>query len=124
MTSDELCRAVAARTGGTCLLAFSRGKDSVGAWLQCRRYFTRIIPFHCYLVPGLAFERASLAYYAEWFGTPILEIPHPSVSRFLVWQVFASPADNRRWDTMDTYEYREAYQYVALEDLERFVKER
>jgi hypothetical protein len=111
--SANLCRRVSERSGGVCLLAFSRGKDSVGAWLQCRRYFARIIPFHCYLVPGMAFERESLDYFAGWFGVPILDMPHPSVSRYLAWQVFSSPADNRRWDTLAEHTYQDVYMHVA-----------
>jgi len=61
----------------------------------------------------MAFERASLDYYARWFGCPIMEVPHPAVSRFLAWQVFASPADNRRWESVDEYDYRDVYAHVA-----------
>ncbi len=42
--SDTLCRQMAEETGGICFPSFSRGKDSIAAWLQLRRYFDRIIP--------------------------------------------------------------------------------
>ena len=45
----------------TIFLAFSCGKDSIATWLECRKHFTRVIPFYMYLVPGLQFIERSLA---------------------------------------------------------------
>jgi hypothetical protein len=67
----------------TILLAFSCGKDSIAAWLTCRDRFARIVPFYMYLIPHLNFVEASLAYYEDFFGTPILRVPHPSLYRML-----------------------------------------
>ena len=55
------------RTGDTILLAFSRGKDSIAAWLALRdsKLFKRIIPVYLYLVPGLKFEEESLKYFED-----------------------------------------------------------
>lgn len=112
ITSDELCQQVSADNGGACLLAFSRGKDSIGTWIQCRRYFTRIIPFTCYLVPGMEFEEKSLKYFEEVFGSRIISVPHPSVSRFAANQVFGGPEDNGAADWMTPLVYRDIYQHI------------
>ena len=35
----------------TVLMSFSRGKDSIAAWLTIRPYFKRIVPYHLWGVP-------------------------------------------------------------------------
>jgi hypothetical protein len=72
--SSRLCEEISCLSGGTCFLGFSRGKDSIAAWLQLRKYFTRIIPFHCASVPHLGFVDESLAYYERVFGTEIIRL--------------------------------------------------
>lgn len=69
--SRRACEDAARRSGDTVILAFSRGKDSVAAWLWLLEFFPRVIPFHCAAVPGLGFVDRSLAYYERQFGTPI-----------------------------------------------------
>lgn len=81
--SDELCSLVAQKTNGVCLLSFSRGKDSIAAWLQLRRFFKKIYPIFRYLVPHLKFEDESLKYFEDFFGTRIIRLPHPSFYRWL-----------------------------------------
>lgn len=77
--SEDLCKAVSAAHDGRCLLAFSTGKDAIGAYIQLRRHFTDIIPFYLYLVPGLEFVEESLDYYEGILGRRILRLPHPSI---------------------------------------------
>ena len=78
--------------GETVILAFSRGKDSVAAWLALREAGVEVLPYHMYLVPDLAFVDKSLSYFAEWFGCgPILNLPHPSLYRWLSNLVYQSP---------------------------------
>lgn len=79
----------------TILLAFSCGKDSIGAWLECRKHFPRIIPFYMYLVPDLEFVERSLAYYEDWFGCRIARFPHPSLYRMLNNAVFQAPENKQ-----------------------------
>lgn len=81
----------AALAGQTVLLAFSRGKDSLAAWLALRDAGARVVPYHLYLVPGLAFVDESLAYYEDWFGTPIINLPHPSLYRWLANLMYQPP---------------------------------
>lgn len=89
--SDDLCRYIREKHGDTVMLSFSCGKDSLGAWLQCSRYFDRIVPFYLYMIPGLEFVEDNLRYYESVFNTHIIRLPHPSTYRFLNNFVFQSP---------------------------------
>lgn len=87
--------------GQTVLLSFSRGKDSIAAWLALRDCGAHVIPYYLYLVgtrepdgtmtAGLRFEQQSLAYFEQAFDTPILRLPHPSLWRYLTNYVYQSP---------------------------------
>lgn len=66
-----------ANNQGAVFLAFSRGKDSVGAWLQLRAHGIDVIPYHMDIVPGLSFVDESLDYYESFFGTRIMRMLHP-----------------------------------------------
>jgi len=88
--AGELCKYVAGMNG-TVILSFSLGKDSIGAWLQLRRYFKKIIPFYFYLVPDLEFVNQSLKYYENFFEVEIQQLPHPSLYRMLNNLVFQAP---------------------------------
>ncbi len=84
-TRRQVMEEIAALTGGRCLLAFSRGKDSIAAWLELREsgLFSEIVPFHLNLVPGLRFVEESLDYFENWFQTRIIRLPHISFYRML-----------------------------------------
>lgn len=88
--SDALCRHIAEQHD-TVILSFSRGKDSIAAWLQLRRYGLRIIPVHLYLVPDISFVDESLKYYEDWFGAKIYNLPHPGLYRWLRNFTFQAP---------------------------------
>lgn len=88
--SAELCEQMAAECD-TAILAFSTGKDSIAAWLQMRRYFKRIVPYYCYLVPDLGFVERSLSYYEDFFQTHIYRLPHRSLFRYLRQLLFQPP---------------------------------
>lgn len=89
-SGDELCAKMAEECD-TCILAFSTGKDSIAAWLQVRKFFRRVVPYYCYLVPGLSFVEKSLAYYEDFFGQHIYRLPHRSLYRMLGAMVFQPP---------------------------------
>ncbi len=89
--SDVVNKAVAAESGGSCLLSFSAGKDSLATWLALRPDFPRIVPVYCYLVPGLAWVEESLDYYEQWFGARIVRMPHPRLYAWLRSGLFQSP---------------------------------
>lgn len=84
-TRREVLEEIAALSGGRCLLAFSRGKDSVAAWLELREsgLFREIVPFHLDLAPGMHFVEDSLKYFEDWFQTRIIRLPHISFYRML-----------------------------------------
>jgi hypothetical protein len=92
-TRRELLEEIAGITGGRCLLAFSRGKDSIAAWLELREsgLFPEIVPFHLEGVPGLSFVEESLRYFENWFGSRIIRLPHVSFYRQLGNLVFQPP---------------------------------
>ena len=80
--TSEQVRADLATQGRPILLAFSRGKDSIAAWLALRAAGIQVHAFYLYSVPGLlAFERDSLAYFEDVFGQRIHRYPHPSLHR-------------------------------------------
>ena len=82
--TDALCKQIAKKSKGVCFLGFSRGKDSVCAWLQLRRFFDRIIPFHCATLPGLEFAEKALRYYEDEFERHILRMMDASLSSDLI----------------------------------------
>lgn len=89
--SDILNTYVSRLSDRRCLLSFSCGKDSIGAWLKLRDNFDYILPYYLYPVPGLEFVEDSLLYYEQFFGTRILRLPHPSLYRWLNNFVFQPP---------------------------------
>ena len=89
-TSEELCRYVA-DISPDAIVSFSCGKDSIGAWIQMRRYFRSVKPFYMYMVPGMSFIEDSLKMFEDKFGEPILRMPHPSIYRLLNNLVFQAP---------------------------------
>lgn len=91
MISGEQCIAQVRQQTDTVLLAFSTGKDALGAWLALRPHFSRIVPYYMYMVPGLEFVEDSLAYYEREFGCHIYRIPHPSLYRWLNEFTFQPP---------------------------------
>ena len=99
-TGEELCEKMAAECD-TAILAFSTGKDSIGAWLQMRKYFRNIVPYYCYTVPKLGFVEDSLKYYEDFFGCHIYRLPHRSFYRFLRCMVFQSPPHVTKIEALD-----------------------
>jgi hypothetical protein len=90
--STELMQKMAARTNGTCLLAFSTGKDALCAWVELRKYFHTIIPVYYYLIPKLSFIERSLSYYEEFFKTKIIRLPNTNLYKMLNYQVYQTPS--------------------------------
>ncbi|MFC0434555.1 phosphoadenosine phosphosulfate reductase [Kutzneria buriramensis] len=83
-----------AQEGNPVLLAFSRGKDSIAAWLALREYGIEVVPYHLYSIPGLKFVDESLKAFEDFFDTKIIDLPHPSLYRWLTSYVFTPP---ERW---------------------------
>lgn len=90
-SSAEIREGLAAE-GRPVLLAFSRGKDSIAAWLALRDAGVEVIPFHMYRIPGeLDFERESMEYFEGFFSTRIARLPHEAIYRWLNGQVYQAP---------------------------------
>jgi len=73
------------------MISFSCGKDSIGCWINMRRFYPEIIPFYLYLIPDLEFVEESLNYYESVFGCHIIRLPHPSLYRWMRNLVFCDP---------------------------------
>jgi len=96
--SDELCQYMNKQFGDTVILSFSAGKDSIGSWLQLKRYFKKITPVYTYLIPNLDFIEKSLDYYEDYFQTNIYRVPNPNLYKMLADGVFQTKErmDNAR----------------------------
>ena len=92
-TRRQVMEEIAEITGGRCLLAFSRGKDSIAAWLELREsgLFSEIVPFHLDGCPGMSFVEESLQYFEDWFQAKIIRLPHISFYRQLGTCLFQPP---------------------------------
>ena len=93
-------RAHLAADGKPVVLAFSRGKDSIAAWIALRDAGCDVRPFYLHSIPKplMAFEAESLAYFEATFGgTRIPCYPHPGLYRQLRALVFQPPD---RWRTL------------------------
>ena len=106
-STDDLCREISRRSGGVILLAFSRGKDSIAAWLQLRKHFTKIIPFHFASVPGLRFVNNSLDYYERIFQTAIERLVSPAMVGAIRKLIYQPIEDEDRIDAMGLPEFDE-----------------
>ncbi|MDY5272092.1 hypothetical protein [Tractidigestivibacter sp.] len=65
------------------LLAFSCGKDSLGAWCALRDAGIEVIPAYLWGVPHLGFVDEEIAHFETLFGCEIRQYPHPSFYRIL-----------------------------------------
>ncbi|MDX8056688.1 hypothetical protein SK571_45600 [Lentzea sp. BCCO 10_0798] len=91
IASSEQIRTELAADGNPVLLGFSRGKDSLAAWLAMREAGITVVPYHLYLVPGLRFIEDSRKFYEDFFQTEILDLPHPTLYRWLNSLLFQPP---------------------------------
>lgn len=89
--AEEVVQIVRQECGPRILLAFSRGKDSIAAWLAIRDRFEEVVPVFFYAVPGLSFVEESLSYFEEKMGRRIIRLPHPSFYRQLATGLFQVP---------------------------------
>ena len=86
--TDSLCREIAKKSHGTIFLMLSRGKDSLCAYLQCLKYFSRVLPFHCATVPGYRFADEYLDYLEAMFNTRILRMMGEDLKMALVRYIY------------------------------------
>ena len=115
--ADALCNDIAKKSHGVCFLGFSGGKDSLCAWLQLRKYFSRIIPFHCATLPGMRFRENALRYYEYEFETHILRMMDASLTSDLLQGIYQLREDapfinSSGWHRFDKLELVEYLRYV------------
>lgn len=121
--TEELCKKIAKKSKGVCLLLFSRGKDSLYSYLQLRKYFKKIIPIHCASVPGMKHVKDTLDYYESILttidGTPvrILRMVGEEVPMALARGMYQTP------DMLDGLEDLEVDDFSKLDILEVVRKE-
>lgn len=99
----------------TVIVSFSRGKDSIAAWLHVREHFETVHAFHLHLVPGLEFEEESLLYFERYFGVRIHRLPHPSLFRLVQNFVFQPPERCLGIERLNLRRWK----YQELEDMVR-----
>ena len=85
-----------AESGQPVLLAFSRGKDSIAAWLAPRDAGVEVIPYHLYLIPGLSFVDESLAWFEDWLVRRADPEPAASVAVPVAGQCLLQPPERVR----------------------------
>jgi 3'-phosphoadenosine 5'-phosphosulfate sulfotransferase (PAPS reductase)/FAD synthetase len=96
-TSADLRAYVAKLSGGRVNVAFSMGKDAIAAFLALRDVPGLELSAHySYLIPGLEFVDAWIAYYERKLGITIQQVPHYSFFRYLEFDVFQTPASSAR----------------------------
>ena len=113
--SDELCEKMAEKHNGVCLLAFSRGKDSIASFIKLKRYFHTIIPYHLSMLPEeMSFEKESLKYYEDIFETKIERMLSPSFFRMINKYILQIPERLPIIDYHDikNYDYKEIQNIV------------
>jgi 3'-phosphoadenosine 5'-phosphosulfate sulfotransferase (PAPS reductase)/FAD synthetase len=81
-TWRDTCRAVK-EISPQAIVSFSRGKDSIAAYLAIQEYFDDITPYTYYIVPGLEFVEESLAYCEQKMGCHITRYPAPAFYKMI-----------------------------------------
>lgn len=116
--SGELCQHIAELSEGTAIISFSNGKDSIGTWLQMKKYFSKIVPVYFYYVPDLEFIEQGLQYYENLWNTHIFRLPHPSLYRQLNNFMF-QPLDRVnaiREFGFPNFSYDDAFGYIKADE--------
>ena len=113
--TDQLCQEMAKKSHGVIFCMLSRGKDSLAAYLQCLKYFNRVIPFHCATVPGYRFSDEYLDYLEAMLNVRILRMMGEDLRMALVrhiyqdspWEcdVIDSVFEDRDYTKLDVLDY-------------------
>lgn len=98
------------------LLAFSCGKDSLGAWCALRDAGIEVVPAYLWYLPRFAFVDDELRHYENLFGTKIHRYPHPSFYRMVAEGIDQTPARLRAIARLDMVEPSYDEIWVAIKD--------
>lgn len=82
-TSDQLCKRIAEKSGGECIISFSLGKDSIAAYVQAKKYFKKVHLVYYYLMKDIEFIQRSVKYYEDKFQQKIWQYPSGASYRML-----------------------------------------
>ena len=102
--------------GRPVLLAFSCGKDSLGAWCALRDAGIEVIPAYLWYLPRFGFVGDELSHYGELFGTEIHRYPHPSFYRMVAEGIDQTPARLRAIARLDMVEPSYEEVWSAIKD--------
>jgi len=111
--SEEVIRRVRKEYDGRSLIAFSTGKDALGAYLAIRDHFD-VTPYFMYLVPDLEFVEDSLAYYEKVMRCRIIRLPHPSLYRWLNNYLFQPPGRHKVIEAAQLPNFDYAYHHERV----------
>ena len=103
--THQLNLEIAKKSHGVCFLMFSRGKDSLAAWLNLKRYFTRIIPVHCASYPGLKHVKDALDYYERMMETKIIRLVGEELAMALPRAMYQTWDDIEELEELDTPDF-------------------
>lgn len=109
----DLLEFVRNECGNVVTLSFSRGKDSIAAWLYLRENDFEIVPFTMYAVPGLGYQERVTQYYEDFFGVHIQRLPHPDFYWRLCNEVWQLPDQIAVVAALDLLQY----DFELVEDL-------
>ena len=87
------------------ILGFSRGKESICCWLELKKYFKNIYPYHLDVIPNLKFVEESLKYFENYFNQKIERYTHPSFYRLLDNDVFQTPETSKALKNISFYRH-------------------
>lgn len=115
--SRLLCEDISRRSDGVCILGFSRGKDSIPAWIWLRQFFKTIYVYHLGPAPNVGYVQRSLEYYEREFDTPILRFIDGEVSENIKLKSFQLIGNYPIIDQLNIHPGY--YDYVAVSEVIR-----
>lgn len=110
--TESLCKFVAKKSNGVCFLGFSRGKDSLCAWLNLKKYFKKVIPFHCASFPGMRHVKDYLDYCELQMETKIIRLSSMEVPMCLARKMY------QECDELDELNELDMSSYTMLDIVE------
>lgn len=114
---DVACRKVSDDQAGEVCLAFSRGKDCIGALIQLKRYFTKIHLYYLVNFPGLKFIEDDLRRVEDHFKLPVTQFVHYDVFNRITDHDYLPP---QLWDALDELDiYRQLNGWDADDEIRR-----
>lgn len=111
--SRLLCEEISSRSGGICILAFSRGKDSIPAWVWLKQFFHTIHVYHLAAVPNLGWVNRSLSYYERVFDTEIIRFTEGEVLHNLALKSFQLLGNYREVNELGLPQHYHRYDAMA-----------